>query len=263
MSHKVFITGGSSGIGKALAYLYASLGYSVTIAGRSEDRLRETCLACVYGDMDWITLDVADAAAVNVVARDYIASNGAPDILVNSAGVMYPGEFLSQPKTEFDANIEIDFFGTVNVCRAFAPAMVEAKHGVIVNVASVAGFLGVYGYSSYSAAKYAVMGFSEALRFELAPQGVQLSVVCPPDTETPGYEEETRRRPAETAAVAGKIAPVSADYVAEKIMKGVKDCRELIIIGPKSKFFFRLKGLLPELFNWIVKREVKRARVHK
>lgn len=259
MATKVFITGGSSGIGKALAYLYASWGYEVTIAGRSEDRLRETCLACVYGDMEWISLDVSDAAAVRVVAREYLERHGSPDILVNSAGVMIPGEFLELPKADFDANIDIDFNGTVNVCRAFAPAMAKAKHGTIVNVASVAGFMGVYGYSSYAAAKYAVMGFSEALRFELAPFGVSVSVVCPPDTDTPGFREEVRRRPAATALIAGHIKPVSPEFVAERIAAGVKKCKKLIIIGALSMFYFRLKGIWPELFNFIVSRDVKKA----
>ena len=142
MTQKVFITGGSSGIGKALAYMYAAQGAKVTIAGRSEERLRETCLACVYGDIDWISLDVSDATAVDVVARDYLRENGAPDILVNSAGVMNPGAFLATNKQDFEENIEVDFTGTVNVCRSFANAMAEQRRGTIVNVASVAGFFG-------------------------------------------------------------------------------------------------------------------------
>lgn len=259
MTQNVFITGGSSGIGKALAYMYAAQGAKVTIAGRSEERLRETCLACVYGDIDWISLDVSDAVAVDVVARDYLRENGTPDILVNSAGVMNPGEFLAISKQDFEENIEVDFTGTANVCRSFASAMVEQGRGTIVNVASVAGFLGIYGYTSYSAAKFAVMGFSEALRFELAPLGLNVCVVCPPDTDTPGYRIEKLRRPKETALIAEKIRIMSPEDVAEEIYKGIEKKKDLIIIGKRSKLFFRLKGLFPELFNLIVSRDVKKA----
>lgn len=128
-----------------------------------------------------------------------------------------------------------------------------------MNVSSAAGFLGIYGYTGYSAAKFAVMGFSEALRFELRPHGVSVSVVCPPDTETPGLAAERAERPPETEVIAGNIKALDPDVVAAKIVKGIARKRFYIIIGATTKFYFRLKGLLPEIFLAIVDSDVARA----
>ena len=138
--------------------------------------------------------------------------------------------------------------------------MIERGSGHIVNVSSVAGFLGVYGYTSYAAAKYAVMGFTEALRFEMKPHGVAVSVVCPPDTNTPALERERQLRPPETDAIAGTIKPIQSERVAEAILTGVDRGKYYIIPGFESRIFFRLKGLLPEVFFRIVDKDVRKVR---
>lgn len=251
----VFITGGSSGIGYAIASIYAARGAHVTAVGRHEDRLLQACGETLCPSV----LDVTDIEAVRRAAEDYIAEHGAPDIVINCAGTMIPGEFLKMDKATFDTNIKVDFDGTVTICRAFGPAMAERGSGQIVNIASVAGFLGIFGYTSYSAAKFAVMGFSEALRFELEPLGVGVTVICPPDTETPGLAAEIKLRPHETDVVAGTIKPVSAESVARAAVKGIDKKKRTVIIGAQSKLYYRLKGLLPEVFYWIVSRDVRKA----
>lgn len=260
MSQKVFITGGSSGIGLAAAYIYAKKGYHVTIAGRNKERLVFACEGCEQGELFSVELDVSDAEQVASVCSAYLSEHGAPDILINSAGIMIPGEFLEMSKEDFNANVDIDFYGTVEMCRAFGSAMAARGSGTIVNVASVAGFLGIYGYTSYSAAKFAVMGFSEALRFEMEPFGVKVCVVCPPDTSTPGLEAEKLARPYETEVVAGSIKPVDPKVVACAMVRGIEKSKREIIIGALSKFYYRLKGLLPEVFYYAVTSDVKKAR---
>lgn len=253
----VFITGGSSGIGQALANLYHERGYHVAIAGRNPDKLE----AASQGRFELYPLDVSDNEAVKRVADQYAQAHGgqAPDLLINCAGVMIPGEFISMSERDYWANIDIDFKGTVNTCKAFASLMVQRGSGRIVNVASVAGFLGIYGYTGYSAAKFAVMGFSEALRFELEPKGVAVSVVCPPDTKTPGLDLEITMRPPETDAIAGSIKPVSAETVARAVARGIDKKKNTIIIGGLSKLYYRLKGIWPELFYWIVSSDVAKV----
>lgn len=254
----VFITGGSSGIGLALAEIYQGRGDRVAIAGRDAEKLN----AASQGRFETYQLDVSDRHAVSAVTEAYVRNhNGqAPDVVINCAGVMIPGEFISMPDEHFWPNVKIDFAGTVHVCKAFAPLMVKRGSGHIVNVASVAGFLGIYGYTGYSAAKFAVMGFSEALRFELEPHGVVVSVVCPPDTKTPGLEAEVAMRPPETDAIAGSIKPVSAQHVARAVIKGIDKKKRVIIIGGLSKLYYRLKGVWPELFYWIVSSDVRKTR---
>lgn len=254
---KIFITGGSSGIGLATALLYYQRGHEVAIAGRSLEKLKTASA----GRFATYQLDVADEASVKTVTEQYKADNQgeAPDMLINCAGVMIPGEFVSMPESDYWSNIDVDFKGTVLMCKAFAPAMVRRGSGRIVNVASVAGFLGIYGYTGYSAAKFAVMGFSEALRFELEPKGVFVSVVCPPDTKTPGLDLEISMRPPETDAVAGSIKPVSADIVAHAVVHGIDKKKNTIVIGALSKLYYRLKGIWPELFYWIVSSDVAKV----
>ncbi|MCL2402838.1 MAG: SDR family oxidoreductase [Coriobacteriia bacterium] len=262
----VMITGASSGIGLELTRHYARMGKPLMLIARNEERLATTAadlagLNPLYAKnpqlISTVSLDVADDEAVRQQLTQLVQSQGAPDILINAAGVVNVGRFLEMDTDYFNDNLKIDLDGTVNVCRVIAPHMVDAGSGHIVNIASVAGYLGIYGYTGYSAAKFAVMGFSEALRFEMKPRGVTVSVVCPPDTKTPGLEAERAARPAETEAIAGGIAALDPQLVARKIIKGIDSKRFYIIVGATSKFYFRLKGLLPEIFFAIVDSQIK------
>ena len=182
-----------------------------------------------------------------------------PDVLVNSAGVIYPGEFVTMPFEHFEVNIDCGFWSVVNPCRAVAPGMVDRGSGHILNVSSGAGFLGLYGYTGYSASKFAVMGFTEALRFEMKPAGVRVSVVCPPDTKTPALDFEHTLRPHATHVISAKVKPIPAEKVAAAIVKAFDRGYYLVIPDPLLAFYFRLKGLLPEVFYAIVDSDVRKA----
>ncbi len=262
----VIVTGGSSGIGLATAKLYAARGCDVAIVGRSADKLaaaeRELgALATAPGQRietrraDLSRFDEARDAIDSLVAAGFV-----PDILVNSAGVIVPGEFATMPLENFESNITCGYWSVVYPCRAAAPHMLARGRGHIVNVSSVAGYLGIYGYTGYSSAKFAVMGFTEALRFEMKPHGIAVHVVCPPDTDTPALAYEHTLRPRETDVIAGNIKPISPEKVAEAIAKGVERGSYHVIPDALSSFYFRLKGLLPEVFFSIVDGDVKKAR---
>lgn len=262
----VIVTGGSSGIGLATACAFARRGADVAMIARDPDKLEKakaTVEACrVDGSQRVLTvsadlsrLESARAALDRVVAQDWRI-----DILVNSAGVIVPGEFETMSPEDFLRNIEHGFLSVVWPCKAAVPYLLAAGRGHIVNVSSVAGFLGIYGYTGYSAAKYAVMGFTEALRFEMRPAGVSVHIVCPPDTDTPALEYEKTLRPRETDVIAGNIKAIPPSRVAEAIVRGVDRNRYLIIPDALSSFYFRLKGLLPEVFFAIVDGDVAKAR---
>jgi 3-dehydrosphinganine reductase len=265
-NRSVIVTGGSSGIGLATALAFAAAGDHVAVVARNAPRLetaaQRLCDACPSAEqrIAWKSADLSDFTATRA-AFDELASEGfAPDVLINSAGVIYPGEFATMPLSDFEDNITHGFWSVVYPCRAVAPAMVERGAGHIVNVSSVAGYLGIYGYTGYSASKYAVMGFTEALRCEMKPAGVRVSVVCPPDTDTPALSLEHTMRPPETHAIAGNIKPVSAEKVAAAILKAVDRGTFLVIPDALSAFYFRLKGLLPEVFYTIVDGDVMKVR---
>ena len=164
------------------------------------------------------------------------------------------------PLENFEANLASGYWSVVYPCRAAVPHMMARGSGHIVNVSSVAGYLGIYGYTGYSSAKFAVMGFSEALHFEMKPEGITVHVVCPPDTDTPALTFERTLRPPETDVIAGNIKPIPAEKVAAAIVRGVDRGKYLIIPDALSAFYFRLKGLLPELFFAIVDGDVAKAR---
>lgn len=262
----VIVTGGSSGIGLATAKAFAARGAHVAVIARNPEKLevaREALATARKGPDQRVATAVADLSRADATRAAFEALAGAgfvPDILVNSAGVIIPGEFTTMSQEDFDRNLINGFDSVVNPCRAVAPLMAERGRGHIVNVASVAGFLGIYGYTGYAAAKYAVMGFTEALRFEMKPLGVRVSVVCPPDTDTPALTYERTLRPPETERVAGNIKAIPPERVGAAIVKGVERNKYYIIPDLTSRFYFRLKGLVPELFFSIVDGDVAKSR---
>lgn len=262
----VIVTGGSSGIGLATAVLYAARGCDVAIIGRSAEKLAraEKTLRAAATDPDQRIATRSADLSIFESAREAIdslvAEGFGPDILVNSAGVIVPGEFATMPLENFELNVSCGYWSVVYPCRAAVPHMLARGRGDIVNVSSVAGYLGIYGYTGYSSAKFAIMGFSEALRFEMKPAGITVHVVCPPDTDTPALALEHTLRPKETNVIAGNIKPISAEKVAAGIVSGVDRGRYLIIPDALSAFYFRLKGLLPEVFFAIVDGDVRKAR---
>lgn len=265
----VIVTGGSSGMGLATAKLYASRGCDIAIIGRSADKLAAAvaelqALTTASGQrVESRAADLSDFQAARDAIDSLVASGFGPDILVNSAGVIVPGEFATMPLSNFESNIDNGYWSVVYPCRAAVPHMLARGRGSIVNVSSVAGYLGIYGYTGYSSAKFAVMGFTEALRFEMKPHGISVHVVCPPDTDTPALAYEHTLRPVETDVIAGSIKPISPEKVAASIVRGVERGKYLIIPDALSSFYFRLKGLLPEVFFAIVDGDVKKARSSK
>ncbi|HET6498344.1 MAG TPA: SDR family oxidoreductase [Coriobacteriia bacterium] len=259
------VTGGSSGIGLACAEALAARGAHVAIVARDPGKLESAAAQVEAARLDAtqrVLSASADLATLETTERAFaqLASEGfAPDVLINSAGVILPGEFSTMPYEHLRANMACGYWSVVNPCRAAVPSMIERGRGHIVNVSSVAGFLGIYGYTGYAAAKYAVVGFSEALRFELRPHGISVSVVLPPDTDTPGLEAERAMRPRETEAVAGNIKAIAPAAVARAVMRGMERGSFHIIPDARSRLYFRLKGLLPELFFAVVDSDVRKA----
>jgi len=261
----VVVTGGSSGIGLATACAFAQRGANVAVIARDPDKLeraKATIEAARRSDTQQVMVVSADLSrleSARAAIERVVGSGMSIDILVNSAGCIIPGVFETMSAEDFLRNLEHGFLSVVWPCKAAVPYMVAAGKGDIVNVSSVAGYLGIYGYSGYSAAKYATMGFTEALRFEMKPHGVRVHVVCPPDTDTPALAFEKTLRPPETDVVAGNIKPIPASQVAEAIIKGVSKNKYYIIPDALSRFYFRLKGLLPEVFLMIVDSDVAKA----
>lgn len=261
------ITGGSSGIGLATARLLAARGAHVWLVARDAARLREA-LAQVQAAgghtaprrVGIVAADVADpeqaAAAVDRVS----AVAGPPEIIINSAGVVTPGYVETLDVTAFRRQIEVNYLGAVQIIQAALPAMLARRGGHIVNVCSVAGFLGVFGYAAYAGSKYALRGYSDVLRAELKPRGVHVSIVFPPDTDTPQLVYDKQARPPEIDAMLGNAAKVqSPDAVARAIVTGIERRRYIITPGLDTTLTYWLTSLLGSLQYPIMDLLVARA----
>jgi short-subunit dehydrogenase len=226
MPHTI-ITGGSSGIGAALAEASAAAGSNVSLIARNRAALcttRDQLLGKFGSKGIRVTIaeaDAGDAAAITAAIGSSEAALGPCDTLVTSAGIVMPGTFDTQSADVFDGQIRTNLFGTVNAVRAVYPGMKARHHGKILMIGSGAGLIGIYGYSAYCASKYAVAGFAEALRIEAKPYGITVSICFPPDTETPQLAAERSLRPAEADVTIGAGGLWSAEAVARAALEGL------------------------------------------
>ncbi|MFZ0678994.1 SDR family NAD(P)-dependent oxidoreductase [Candidatus Binatus sp.] len=183
----VIVTGASSGIGREVATMFAQEGAKVGLFARrrallyriAEDIARDGGIGIPFG------CDVTDSRQVRRSVERVEELFGGIDVVVNSAGVMIPGRLGTSRIEDFRQMMDVNFFGAVNLSKAALPIMLNAKRGNIVNIASIAGRRGGATLSGYSASKFALIGFTEALRMELFGTGVTASLVVPGPVDTP------------------------------------------------------------------------------
>lgn len=205
---KVLVTGGSEGIGLAIAAEAVKAGASVEIWARREEKLRAA--ASGLGAVTWQAVDVTDPVAVRAAA----ARIEIPDRLFHCAGFA-TAQFIDQVgDDDVAAQVKTNVTGPIHVTRAFAPAMAKRGSGAIVLTASDLGYIGLFGWSVYAATKHAVVGFASALRNELKPFGVSVQALCPPATQTPGFDKENATKPASVRKAEEAGGVMSAEAVA-------------------------------------------------
>lgn len=264
------VTGGSSGIGLAVARQLAEEGAHVLILARDPDKLAEAAEAIKDAcqlegqSVETVSADVSDLEQVERALAPIMNADQVPDLLINSAGVAHPGYAEDLDLEIFHWMMDVNYFGTVHITQTLLPAMVARGSGHIVNISSIAGFLGVFGYTAYSGSKFAVRGYSDVLRAEMKRKGIHVSVVFPPDTLTPQLTYENKFKPAETVALDGNVKPVTPESVARAILKGVAKRRYIIAPGFDGKFLYWLSGVLGTatypLMDFMVSRAAAEAR---
>jgi 3-dehydrosphinganine reductase len=259
---KVVITGGSSGIGRAVALLLARRGAEVCIIGRTREKLdsalREIRSKASGRKFNAVQADVADRRQLIAAAPSIVENLGGIDILVNCAGITHPAYIDTIPDAVWDDMIRVDYMGTVNAVRAFLPWFMKQRRGHIANVSSVVGYMGVFGYAAYAAAKFAVVGFSECLRQDLLPYNISVSVIYPPDTDTPQWHEENKIKPPETKALSGNIRVLSPEKVASALCKGIAERRFAIVPGAMNRFTYFMNRHFPGIVWNIMSGDLRR-----
>jgi 3-dehydrosphinganine reductase len=263
------ITGGSSGIGFALAKALVSSGSDVCLLARNQNKLDEAKQALtdhiIYKDqkIHLISADVTDYNSLNQAIILWMEEFGCPDLIINSAGIAYPGYFKELDIDIFHRLMDVNYFGTLYVSKIILPQMIERRSGIIVNISSQAGFISIFGYSGYSASKFAVRALSESMRAELKAHGIKVAIVYPPDTQTPQLEFEEPLKPAETKAISSQSGVLTADQVAQETLKGLKKGNFVILPGLEGKIFYRVVNLAGNLqypiLDWLAKKAVKNS----
>lgn len=230
----VVITGGARGIGRATVDRLVRRGARVAIGDL--DGVLAAEVAADYGDaVVGTALDVADPESWAVFRKE-VAHLGPCDILINNAGIMPLGPVLAEDADVTRSIVDVNLHGVINGTKAFGPEMVKRGHGHIINVASAVGRIALAGGATYSASKFAVVGFTEAVRQELAPSGIEVSMVLPTVVLT---ELSTG------VAAAKGVKKVTADQVAAVIESAIDSPRPELWVPRWTQAISRINAVLP------------------
>ncbi len=275
------VTGGSQGIGKSISKEIAKLGGNVCIIARRQEILEKAVdeikkvVASNEQIVEMISCDVTDYDKLKSSIDKFIEKYGIPYYLINCVGQAYPKYIQDLTVEDFKKGVNINYFGVLIPILVMLPYFIENSekqlkelgikkwkknhYGHIINLSSEAGFLGLMGYSTYCPPKFALVGLSECLRHELKPYHINVSVVYPVDTKTPGYDFENQTKPEELKMITAIAGLMDPDKVAEIVMKKVLKKKFNIFLG-SAGFHYWIKRHLPGLAFSILDDELKKAR---
>jgi len=258
----VYITGGSSGIGLAAARLVVKAGGKVAISARGKERLDAALaeLKALGPNVDAIAIacDVSNPDDSRRAAAEVIAHFGHCDVVIANAGVAHCMRILDTDDDSFERMMRINYLGTVHSIRAFLPHLTERRSGRIGIVSSLLGFMGTFGYAAYAPSKFAQVGFAECLRQELLEFNVGVTILYPPDTDTPQLAAENLTKPAETKAITGNAKTLPAEAVALPLLQGLARNKLSVVPGGMGKFAHFMKRHAPGLVNWVIDGDLKK-----
>ncbi|MBL4807268.1 MAG: SDR family NAD(P)-dependent oxidoreductase [Rhodobacteraceae bacterium] len=239
------ITGASRGIGLCLAQNLLAQGAVVSNLSRTDGGV----------GTHFITDMTADPVAGLQAA---IAQNGVPDLLILNAGIALPGILLEMTDQGFHEQMQVNFFANVALTRAAVQVMCPGSH--IVFICSGAAYVGIQGHAAYCASKFALRGFAEALRGELRPSDLTVSIAYPPNTDTEMFMKEQQALPAETLAITSLARTFPAEDVARDILKGLRKGQFEIPIGVEMRLMGRFHSLFKPLIFWRMDRLAAKVR---
>lgn len=249
-----YLTGGGSGIGLRLAEMLAGRKVRLAIFDlKVSDEVRRRLGSLSPGSV-FHEVDVRDAEGLEAAVRMAVAAIGSPQLAINSAGVQRARVFEELTAADFSFVVDINLKGSRNFAAAVLPHMASGSR--MVFLASLAGIVGNYAYAAYNASKFGVVGLASALRIEYKPRGITVTVVCPPEVETPMVVEE--RKTASPVAMKTKdfAGVVPLDDVCNDILRGAERGEWMIVTGFRAKLTRFLARMVPGVMNRITDRMV-------
>jgi short-subunit dehydrogenase len=251
----VLITGASSGFGADAARLFAKEGCSVILAARRMDRL--TTLAeeihLAGGQAFAIQLDLAEQSQINDVVKTVLEKYGRIDILLNNAGLGRLNWLETlDPSTDIDMPLDVNLRGVLQLTRAILPSMMACQNGQIINMSSVAGLIAAPMYSIYSATKFGLRGFTDSLRREMAPFGIQVSGIYPGPATTE-FGLQSGDNPLKRNIKIPRWIYMTSEYVARRTVDLARHPRRTLIIPWWFHPIIAFDMLFPGLVDWLVK----------
>lgn len=254
---RIILTGAGSGIGRSLALELARRGSFMVLVGRNQERLSEVAQMAqeAGGRALPFAFDVTDCHGHERVAAFAVEKLGGVDILINNAGISSFQEFARQDPADIDRLIRTNVTGPLLLTRAVLPLMLGEGHGRIVNVGSAFGSIAFAHWAAYSASKFALRGFSEALRRELDGSGVGVTYVAPRATRTPLNSDAVYELSKKTG-----MNMDSPETVALAIVRAIESGRDEHAIGGPERFFAKVNALFPGIVNSALRSQNRAAR---
>lgn len=243
------VTGASSGIGRATALELARRGANVVLGARRLEQLERTAADCraLGVRATAVATDVTQAGD----CRRLVEAAGDVDVLVNNAGFATFAAIADASAEELRAMMDTNYFGVVHCTQAALPRMLTRGSGTIVNVASIAGIMGYARMGGYCATKFAVIGFTEALRDEVLGRGVRVALVCPGTTDSEFFVKAERGKMPGASRLIGAVSP---ERVARAVCDAAEDGRYRRILPPFAHLYMRLKETFPRIAHLLMRR---------
>lgn len=250
----VLITGASSGFGEDAARLFAMEGCKVVLAARRLDRLQVLAsnIQDIGGEAMAVPADVTNRDEINLMVKSAIDLYGQIDILFNNAGfgrLSWLEEL--DPVRDIETQIQVNLTGLIQTTRAVLPYMLKRQSGHIINMSSVAGWIAPSTYSIYSATKFGVRGFTDALRREVQPFGIHVSGIYPGPAKTE-FGQHTGNHPMKKSILRRYFRSMSSVYVAQRVLDLARHPRRTVVIPWYYRIAFLGDRLMPWLVDWIV-----------
>lgn len=256
MTQRIFITGGASGLGRALALRYAQEGARVCIGDINPDigQTTEQEICEAGGEGLFLPCDVRRIADLEKVRSELEQRWGGVDVVVNNAGVATAGSIEDSTLADWEWILDINVLGVVRGCKVFTPLFKQQGQGVFVNVASMAGLMLAPMMDSYNVSKAGVIALSETLSMELRDDGIQVCCVCPSFFQTNLTEGMRSDLPGiqQNIAKLMKRSELSAEDIAEQIVKAVNDGEFWVLPHQRERRLWKLKRHAPWAFDYLM-----------